>query len=98
MCIRDSFEGGKELSGAVALVVVGMALDLTGLHRQHRCRPIQSLDLVFSSTDRTIARSGGHRVGEAWGGWIKSLDPGGVSILAPGTRQLSDLSLIHISE
>ena len=39
------FESSKEVSGAVALLVVGMALDLTGLHRQHRCRSVQSLDL-----------------------------------------------------
>jgi len=39
------FEGGEEVRGAVALVVVGMALDLPWLHRQHRRRSIESLYL-----------------------------------------------------
>ncbi len=38
-------ERGKQARGAVALVVVGVALNLSGLHRQHGLSPVESLDL-----------------------------------------------------
>ena len=40
-------QGGKERGGAVAIVVVGSALRLSGFHRQNRLAAFQSLDLAF---------------------------------------------------
>ncbi len=73
------------MRGAVAFVVVGMALDLAGLHRQHRCRSIECLDLgllIDREHDRPLGRSQiqanhiadlGHEVGI--GAELERLDP-----------------------
>jgi len=48
------------MSGAVAFVVVGMALDLAGLSGQHRCRPVEGLYLgllIDAEHDGPLRRS-----------------------------------------
>ena len=44
---RGDIQGGKERGGAVAIVVVGSALGLSGFHRQNRLAAFQSLHLTF---------------------------------------------------
>src|SRR5450755_1407322 len=52
-------ESGKQRSRAMPRIIVSPALHLAGTHRQQRLRAIQCLDLTFSSTHKTNARSGG---------------------------------------
>ncbi len=55
---RD-LERGEQARRPVALVVMGVALDLPGLHRQHRLGPIERLDLgllVEAEDDRSLGR------------------------------------------
>ena len=52
LAVRDHrsgshFEGGEQGGGAVAPVIVGHPLDVAQPHRQHRLRPLQSLDLAL---------------------------------------------------
>ena len=56
-------QGGKERGGAVAIVVVGSALRLSGFHRQNRLAAFKAWTWLFSSTQSTMARvcSGGLR-------------------------------------
>ena len=44
---RGDIPGSKERGGAVAIVVVGSALGLSGFHRQNRLAAFQSLHLTF---------------------------------------------------
>ena len=46
-------ESGVEIGGPVPLVVVGPWLELPGSERQHRVGPVEGLEQVFSSTERT---------------------------------------------
>jgi len=59
------FESGKEARGAVAFVVVGVALDLPRFHRQHRRRPIESLDLGGSVENLNVSILWGLRFASA---------------------------------
>jgi hypothetical protein len=52
---RGDFQRGEEIAGAVALVVVGGPLGRGRQERQRRRRPVQRLDLGFSSTAKTAA-------------------------------------------
>lgn len=55
-------QGGEEVQGAVALVVMGVPFGPAGAQRQHGRRALQGLDLWgFSSTACICARSGGRR-------------------------------------
>ena len=67
-CVQraDDLAGGQiqaaiEARGAVADLVVAGSRWSSGQHREHRLGPVQRLDLVFSSTQSTNARSGGSR-------------------------------------
>lgn len=55
--VRLHVEGGKQIRGAVALVVVAVALDLAGAHGKHRRGTLDSLDLrllVDAQHERSI--------------------------------------------
>ena len=54
-------EGGEQRGGAVTLAVVCATLGHVRQHRQNRLCAIECLDLAFSSTQSTSARSGGDR-------------------------------------
>ena len=56
---RRHLERGEQARRPVARVVVGVALDLAGLQRQHRRRPVERLDLgllVEAQDDRPLGR------------------------------------------
>ena len=44
---RGDLQRGEQGGGAVALVVIGLPLDLAGAHRQDRLGAIQRLDLAL---------------------------------------------------
>ena len=54
-------QSGKQRRGAVALIIVREAFDLTRPHRPQRLRPVSAWICAFSSTHNTKARSGGFR-------------------------------------
>jgi hypothetical protein len=54
----QDLESGEQ-GGAVADIVVGLALRNPDLHRQHRHRPVRRLDLGLLVQHSTIAFSGG---------------------------------------
>jgi len=56
---RADLERGEQACGAVPFVVVRVALDLPGLHRQHRLGPVERLNLgllVDRQDDRPLGR------------------------------------------
>jgi len=54
-------ESREQAEGSVTGVVMGSPLDLARPHRQKRLRSISAWIWLFSSTQRTTARSGGDR-------------------------------------
>ena len=54
-------ESGEQAERSVARVIVRAPLDLAWPHEEKRLRSVEGLDLTFSSTHRTSARSGGDR-------------------------------------
>jgi len=55
----EHVEGGEQRRCAISLIVVGHCAGAAFLHGQPRLRAVERLDLALSSTESTIALSGG---------------------------------------